>query len=55
MSALDDDARQVVQSIFQSDLQGTTIVSIGRNEFRNHFYHRVYHLRVQPPGLHLPF
>lgn len=54
MSALDDDARRIVQSIFQEELVETAVVSIGRDEFRNHFYHRVLHLRVQPPGLHLP-
>ncbi len=54
MSALDDEARQIVQSIFETELAGTAVVSIGRDELRNHFYHRIYHLRTQPPGLRLP-
>lgn len=54
MSALDTDIRHVVQSIFEKELVGTAVISIGRDEFRNHFFQRLYHLRATPPGLSLP-
>ncbi len=55
MSALDSETREVVQSIFEKELAGAAVVSIGRDEFRNHFYQRLYHLSAHPPGLPLPF
>lgn len=55
MSALEDDVRHLVQSIFEQELAGTAVITIGRDEFRNHFYQRLYHLRVRPPGLTIPF
>lgn len=53
-SALDGEVRKVVQSILEEELSNTAVVSLGRDEFRNHFYQRLYHLRSKPPGLNLP-
>jgi putative ATP-binding cassette transporter len=55
MSALEEDARAQIQSIFESELVETAVVTLGRDEFQDHFYQRVYHLRAEPPGLHVPF
>lgn len=54
MTALDVEVRKVVQSIFETELAETAVISLGRDEFRNHFYKRVYHVRARPPGLPLP-
>jgi ABC-type uncharacterized transport system fused permease/ATPase subunit len=54
MSALDADARQLLLSLFKKERAGTTVVSIGRDEFHDGFYTRAYRLRTQPPRLHLP-
>ncbi|MEJ2124973.1 MAG: ABC transporter ATP-binding protein/permease [Alphaproteobacteria bacterium] len=55
MSALEEDVRAVIQSIFEEELVGTAVVTLGRDEFQDHFYQRVYHLQSQPPGLQVPF
>jgi vitamin B12/bleomycin/antimicrobial peptide transport system ATP-binding/permease protein len=54
MSELDGDARQVLQSVFAKELANTALISIGREEFRDHFYQRRYHLSVRQPGIRLP-
>lgn len=54
MSALDEEGRQLLLSMFKEELTGTTVVSIGRDEFHDGFYSRAYRLRSQPPRLHLP-
>ena len=54
MSALDEDARQLLLSMFKEELASTTVVSIGRDEFHDGFYSRAYRLRSQPLRLHLP-
>jgi putative ATP-binding cassette transporter len=54
MSALDADARRAVQSIFENELAGAALVSIGRDGFHNGFYSRVYRLQSQSPRLELP-
>jgi putative ATP-binding cassette transporter len=55
MSALEEDVRAVIQSIFENELVETAVVTLGRDEFQDHFYQRVYHLQSQPPGLQVPF
>lgn len=54
MSALDADARRAVQSIFENELAGAALVNIGRDDFHNGFYSRVYRLQSQSPRLDLP-
>jgi putative ATP-binding cassette transporter len=54
MSALEEDARQALQSIFSQELAGTAVITIGRDDFHDHFYSRSYQLRTQTPGLQLP-
>lgn len=55
MSALEEDVRVLIQSIFENELVETAVVTLGRDEFQDHFYQNVYHLQSQPPGLQVPF
>jgi putative ATP-binding cassette transporter len=55
MSALEEDVRALIQSVFEDELAETAVVTLGRDEFQDHFYQRVYHLQSEPPGLQVPF
>ncbi len=55
MSALEEDVRELIQSVFEQELAGTAVVTLGRDEFQDHFYQRVYQLQSEPPGLQVPF
>lgn len=54
MSALDEDARPLLLSMFKDEFAGTTVVSIGQDEFHDGFYSRAYRLQTHPPRLYLP-
>jgi putative ATP-binding cassette transporter len=54
MSALEEDARDTLLSIFKQELAGTAVISIGRDDFHDHFYGRTFQLRTRMPGLRLP-
>ena len=53
LGALDVEHRELMRSIFDEELAGTTVVSIGSGPMEDHFYHRCIHLRRRAgePGL----
>jgi vitamin B12/bleomycin/antimicrobial peptide transport system ATP-binding/permease protein len=54
ISELDDDSRQLAESLFHEELAHAALVSIGRKSGNGDFYNRVLELQVAPPSLALP-
>jgi putative ATP-binding cassette transporter len=54
MSALDEETRKALLSVFKHELARTAVISVGRDDFHNGFYGRAYRLQVDGPGLKLP-
>jgi putative ATP-binding cassette transporter len=54
MSELDDENRQLAESIFDIELAHTALISIGRKSDDGGFYSRILNLQLTPPGLNLP-
>jgi putative ATP-binding cassette transporter len=53
MSAIDDDGRSAIRSIFENELAAAAVVGIGRAE-PDGFYRRILTLRLERNGLSLP-
>jgi putative ATP-binding cassette transporter len=53
MSAIDEEGRSAIRSIFSKELAGTAVLGIGRAEPPD-FYGRMCALRRRPGGLSLP-
>jgi putative ATP-binding cassette transporter len=52
MSEFDDDNRKLSKSLFENELSGTSLVTIGKRSENGGLYHRTLHLRLAPfePG-----
>jgi putative ATP-binding cassette transporter len=50
LDTLDDDARNRLIGLFNSELKDTGIINIGRPETKSHFFTRVLHLIKDPQG-----
>jgi putative ATP-binding cassette transporter len=54
LSELDDQNRKLAESIFETDLVETALISVGKKSDHGNFYDRVLHLESKSPGLSLP-